>query len=165
MHVGGLAGWFEVFRIHQGHEAWAQHGGWITRCRPPLGPGIKERFEWAATISDADFRRAVGRRAAIRSHLDQLLGRDGVLAVPSAAAQAPLLGEQDDESRRRLVTLTCIAGLGGLPQVSLPVAALGGCPLGLGLIGPRGSDEELLALAEQLLQHLGAPGEGRRDGS
>ncbi len=39
-------------------------------------------------------------------------------------------------------------------QVSLPVAMVEGCPVGLGLIGPRGSDEELLRLAEQLLPIL-----------
>jgi len=39
-------------------------------------------------------------------------------------------------------------------QVSLPVAKVNGCPVGLGLIGPRGSDEELLRLAEQLLPML-----------
>ena len=39
-------------------------------------------------------------------------------------------------------------------QVSLPVAKVDGCPVGLGLIGPRGSDEELLRLTEQLMPHL-----------
>ncbi len=44
-----------------------------------------------------------------------------------------------------------------LVQVSLPVAEVDGCPVGLGLIGPRGSDEELLRLAEQLLPLLKGP--------
>lgn len=35
-------------------------------------------------------------------------------------------------------------------QVSVPVAKVDGCPIGLGLIGPRGSDEALLRLIEQL---------------
>lgn len=35
-------------------------------------------------------------------------------------------------------------------QVSVPVAKVDGCPIGLGLIGPRGSDEALLRLTEQL---------------
>ena len=39
-------------------------------------------------------------------------------------------------------------------QVNLPVATVEGCPVGLGLIGPRGSDEELLRLTEQLLPIL-----------
>ncbi len=35
-------------------------------------------------------------------------------------------------------------------QVSLPVAQVGGLPVGLSLIGPRGSDERLLELSESL---------------
>ena len=54
------------------------------------------------------------------------------------------------EHRGRTLSLTCVAGLARLPQVSLPLARVEGCPLGLGLIGPRGSDQRLLALAEAL---------------
>ena len=39
-------------------------------------------------------------------------------------------------------------------QVSLPVAVVDGCPVGLGLIGSQGSDEELLRLTEELLPLL-----------
>lgn len=37
-------------------------------------------------------------------------------------------------------------------QVSLPVAQVEGCPMGLGIIGPRGSDEALLDLAVDVMQ-------------
>jgi amidase len=43
--------------------------------------------------------------------------------------------------------LTCIAGLGGLPQVSIPVGIVEGCPVGLSFIGWPGGDEALLDLA------------------
>lgn len=39
-------------------------------------------------------------------------------------------------------------------QISLPVGRVDGCPIGLSLIGPRGSDEALLKLAEQLMPLL-----------
>lgn len=44
----------------------------------------------------------------------------------------------------------------GLLQVSLPVLSMDGCPVGLGLLGPAGSDEALLQLAAKLLPHLQA---------
>lgn len=47
--------------------------------------------------------------------------------------------------------LLCIAGLDGLPQVSLPLAEPDGLPLGLSLVGARGSDLRLLALARRLV--------------
>ena len=47
--------------------------------------------------------------------------------------------------------LLCIAGLGGLPQISLPMTELDGLPLGLSLNGPRGADLQLLRLARGLM--------------
>jgi hypothetical protein len=43
--------------------------------------------------------------------------------------------------------LTCIAGLSGLPQKSIPVGTAAGSPAGLSLIGWAGGDEALLNLA------------------
>ncbi len=86
----------------------------------------------------------------MRAYLIQLLGADGVLALPSAPGPAPpigLPGPQLDDWRRRVMSLTCIAGLGGLPQVSMPLARVDGLPVGLSLIGPPGSDERLLEAA------------------
>jgi amidase len=51
--------------------------------------------------------------------------------------------------------LTCIAGLGGLPQVSIPVGTVTGCPVGLSLIGWPGGDEALLDLAVALARYCG----------
>lgn len=45
----------------------------------------------------------------------------------------------------------------GRLQVSLPIATVDGCPLGLGLMGPRGSDEDLLQLAGDILALLRRP--------
>lgn len=39
-------------------------------------------------------------------------------------------------------------------QVNLPIAAVDGLPVGLGLVGPPGSDEDLLSLAEALMEIL-----------
>ena len=36
-------------------------------------------------------------------------------------------------------------------QVSLPIVKVEGCPVGLSLMGPRGSDEKLLQLTEKLM--------------
>lgn len=90
-----------------------------------------------------------------------MLGADGVLLLPTAPGAAPLRGtpaDQLDAFRTSLISLTCIGGLSGFPQVNLPVAAVdGGLPVGLGLLGPPGSDEDLLALAEQLMGVLQPP--------
>ena len=47
--------------------------------------------------------------------------------------------------------LEFISGDALLSQVSLPVARVSGMPMGLGLIGPHGSDEALLVLTENIM--------------
>jgi amidase len=54
--------------------------------------------------------------------------------------------------RHQAMCLLCPAGLGGLPQINLPLAMLDGCPLGLSLVGRRGADEALLELACRIMQ-------------
>src|SRR4029453_666149 len=42
-----------AFRHLQSREAWAVNGALIDRYRPPLGPGVAERFAFAKKVTDA----------------------------------------------------------------------------------------------------------------
>ncbi len=155
----GLTQWFEVFRVVQAASIWSNLGAWVQQAKPDLGQGIRERFAWASQVSAEDAAAGRARQAAIKAHLDALLGDDGVLCIPASPRPAPLKGTPVDDIevryRNQAMHLLCIAGLGGLPQVSLPLAELDGLPLGLSLIGRRGSDEQLLALARTLVPAAG----------
>jgi len=150
----GLPAWFETFRILQAAEIWANHGEWITRTKPRLGPGIKERFEWASGVASDQVEAARERRTAIVRHLERTIGPGDVLCLPTSPRIAPLRNTATDkieiEYRHQAMCLLCIAGLGGLPQISLPLAELDGIPLGLSLVGRRGTDEALLALTSTI---------------
>ena len=148
-----LTQWMDYFRFPQGAEAWAAHGEWINRVKPQFGGPIKARFEWAATVNPQDVARARVRREEIARRMDELLRDGAVLALPSAPGIAlPRNSAPDvvDGLRSRALPLLCISGLARLPQVSLPLATLNGCPLGLSLIAARGNDTMLLALARAL---------------
>jgi amidase len=142
--------WMKSFRLIQGTQVWRCHGAWIRTTKPEFGPGIRERFEWAASIDPAVLPGAMEIRDQATRRLEQLLGQDGVLCLPTSPSIAlPLnsMGDDLEQFRSRALKLLCVAGLAGLPQVSLPLASFDGCPLGISLIGPRGSDDRLLALA------------------
>ena len=149
-----LDDWLETFKVVQGAEVWGNHGAWIKRVKPALGPGIKERLEWAATLKPRAVAAARRRHAEIRAHMDVLLQPGDILCLPSSPRPAPLLKTPVDkievEYREQAMRLLCIAGLNGLPQLSLPLATLDGLPLGLSIAGRRGSDLALLALARKL---------------
>jgi amidase len=147
--------WMDYFRFLQGTEAWATHGEWITREKPTLGPGVKERFAWAPTVAPADIARAGTRREEIARRMAEMLGERTVLALPSAPDIALLRNSSPkvlDELRARALPILCIAGLARLPQISLPLTELDGCPLGLSLIAAHGNDTLLLELAGKLMR-------------
>ena len=50
--------------------------------------------------------------------------------------------------------MTCIAGTLGAPQINLPLAEIDGIPIGLSLIGARGSDEMLITFASKVANML-----------
>ncbi len=52
--------------------------------------------------------------------------------------------------RSRITALCAHGGLTGVPQVSIPSAEVGGLPVGLSIIGARGSDAMLVAVARAL---------------
>lgn len=146
----GLTHWAETLRVLQGAEIWARHGPWLETENPTLALDVRDRIDALRAISDDDVTRARAARDQISSHLHELLAHDGMLLTPTVPELAPLLtGEQDDfnEFRRRTLQLTCTATLAGLPQVTIPVTNLADYPVGLSLIGPAGSDRQLIALA------------------
>ena len=151
----GLEDWFETFRVLQAASIWANHGAWIREIRPDFGPGVKERFEWAETLGAGDVDSARKRYEAVQARIVQVMGEGDILCLPTSPRVAPLKNTPVDDIevryRHQAMHLLCIAGLGGLPQISLPMARLEGLPLGLSLNGPRGADMQLLRLARQLV--------------
>lgn len=145
-----LAAWKSAFMARQLADIWATHGEWVSRRSPSFGPGVTTRM---ADAKAADPARAVlADRAGdeVRAALEALLPSGGVLAFATASGPAPLL-DLDTEAKGRLrgqtIGMTCIAGLGGLPAVSLPLAEVDGLPVGLCIVGRQGDDELLLDIA------------------
>ena len=151
--LDGFDAMYWSFRYLQGREAWRTDGALIDRFKPPLGPGVKDRFAWARDVSDAQVTEATVFRARFRAHLGALLGSDGVLLMPTMPDIAPLASADEagfEDYRNRATRLLCSAGLAGFPQLSLPLGARLGAPLGISLLGPARSDRSLVRLAERI---------------
>lgn len=149
----GLDIWRESFRIIQAWEVWRVYGEFVTKNRARLGPGIRERMEFAASVSDQDVAAARRIRQHSRDVIEQTTPSGTILALPTAPCIAPptdTSAEALESLRARAMRLTCIAGQAGLPQVTIPAGSIAGCPVGLSFIGWRGSDEVLLELTARL---------------
>jgi amidase len=146
-----LDDWRAVFQTIQASEIWANHGAWITATNPNFGPGIRERLAAAARITPDQADAARLRMENIRARIRDLIEPGTVLCLPTTPRIAPLRSTPTDDLevayRNQAMALLCIAGLAGLPQISLPLAEVDGVPAGLSLVGSVGADEALMAVA------------------
>ena len=95
----------------------------IERCKPPLGPGVTDRFEFSRNVTERQVAESQAIRNGFRERLAALLGQDGVLVLPTMPDIAPLLTESDDalnDYRNKALNLQCLSVLSGFPQVSHP---------------------------------------------
>jgi amidase len=140
-----------AFGISQGAQAWQVHGDWISKFSPTFGPGVEARFRAAAAITPERAGAAEAELDEFRERLGAALTPDVILVLPTAPSPAPRLGlPVEAQLRARLLPLTTIASICGLPALSLPVAHVNGMPLGLCLVGAAGTDEAVLTVAGQL---------------
>ncbi|MGE5522143.1 MAG: amidase [Rhodospirillaceae bacterium] len=145
-----LEWWRRAYVTAGAHEAWQLHGPWIAAAKPDFAPAIASRWAYAASVSSEAAAAARADLATVRTHVRGMLGLDTIAVLPSAASFAPLRnasGAEVEEARTRTLRITCIAGIGGLPQVSIPCRTTEGLPLGISLLGPAGRDGELVRLA------------------
>ncbi|MFK7765060.1 MAG: amidase [Roseobacter sp.] len=153
----GLADWRETFRICQAAEIWDVHGAWVSGNTPKFGPGIKERFEIASQIGPEEFAMARNKKKEIQKRLQERIPADAVLVLPTSPDPAPFCTTPEtslNDFRMRAFELLCSAGLGGLPQLSVPSGQVDGGPVGLSLVGAQGQDRQLIALAACLDPNL-----------
>jgi len=143
-----------AFRYIQGKEAWESWGTFIGQYAPTMGSAVAERMNWSATVTAEQASSATAFRQRFTAHVESLLGDDGVLVMPTMPDIAPLKSTSEreiEDYRNRAIRMLCVSGLSGLPQISLPLASRDGAPLGLSLLGPRGSDQSLIALAARIM--------------
>ena len=140
----------DAYATLQGAQIRAALGGWIAQHRPTFGPAIAERFAGLSAITPADVARWLAWRDTERRRIDASLGDGGAWVFPTAPCTA-LPRNSDGAARaafyRTALAVNALAGHAGLPQVTLPAGLVDGAPVGLSIVGPRGSDGAMRALA------------------
>lgn len=144
--------WKSTFSAAQWPEVWSVHGSWLTTTRPALGPKIAENFALVKKSDRSHLAAGVAKREHARRALRAFLGPEVALCVPTTSSVAPVRGQVDYDRTGtgylpRTLCLTAIAGLCGLPQVSVPFVTGAGLPAGISLIGAPDAEQALIALA------------------
>ncbi|HEX5509415.1 MAG TPA: amidase [Pseudolabrys sp.] len=157
----GFDPWREAFRIVQAYETWQTFGDFVSKHKPTIGPGVRERMAFAATVTKAQADAARAAYMKAREHIRAVAKPGTILALPTSPTIPPLADTpaQDlDDFRTRVMRLVVTSSISGLPQMSMPAGTMAGCPVGLSFIGWAGGDEALLDLACELSRHCGMAG-------
>ncbi len=135
------------------YEAAAGLGARLGPSRTKVSAQLRQLFDDGDDVGERELTDALFRRDVSLTALSRCLGETGVIIGPAAKGPAPAMstGTGSPELSRPWQLL-------GLPVLTVPGARTGtGMPLGIQIIGPRGSEGLLLqlgAILEPLLRDL-----------
>jgi len=149
----GLSVWARTQRTLQPVEAWNTFKDWLDERNPRFAFSVARQLLSGSTIPPIEQSWAALMRQEVRGRMAHLLPPGTILCLPTTPFPAPPVKQRLsalDPARDRITCLCSQGGLAGHPQVSLPGATVDGLPVGLSIIGPRGSDATLVAVASAL---------------
>ena len=116
-----------------------------------VGDDVARRLAQAATVTKEEIAAAELARVAFTAAIDALLEDLDVLALPTMPEFPPTLAEaRGDLSAVGMTTFVRPFNLSGHPAVTEPLVAENGAPVGLQIVGRKGEDALVLAMAEQV---------------
>lgn len=147
----GLSVWARAQRTLQPAEAWATFRDWVERDNPRMAFSVARGLVAGSQIPAAEQGWAELMRREARARMNWLLPPGTILCLPTTPFPAPAKGLPLPiltPLRDRITCLCAQGGLTGVPQVSIPGADVDGAPVGLSIIGGRGTDATLIAVAQ-----------------
>jgi amidase len=153
MAPGGIVQWARAQRTLQPSEAWLTFKDWIERDNPRLAYSVARNIFTGSQIPEGERQWANLVRQEARGRMRQLLPPGTILCLPTTPFPAPKRGEPlsvASAQRDRILCLCAHGGLTGMPQISIPGSTVDGLPIGLSIVGGRGTDATLVAVAQAL---------------
>lgn len=149
----GLSVWARAQRTLQPVEAYNTFKDWLDERNPRFAFSVARALVAGSMVPESERGWANLMRQEARGRMAGLLPPGTILCLPTTPFPAPLTGQRLstlDPLRDRITCLCAQGGLAGHPQVNLPGATVDGLPVGLSIIGPRGSDATLVAVAQAM---------------
>jgi amidase len=153
MAPAGLTQWLRAQRVLQPSEAWLTFKDWIERDNPRFAYSVARNLFTGSLTPESERQWANLVRYEARGRMRQLLPHGTILCLPTTPFPAPKRGQPlsaSSTARERTLCLCAHGGLTGVPQISIPGALVNNAPVGLSIVGGRGADASLVAVAQAL---------------
>lgn len=134
-------------------EAYQAFGRLVAETAP-LGEDIRQRLQMAARVSAADVEVAEMVRDRFCTEIDEALADVDALILPALPVPPPSLAQAGDPQHvLPLSRLLRPFNLSGHPALVMPMHTEDGLPAGIQLVGRKGEDAKLCAVATWIAAH------------
>lgn len=145
----------DAFRVLQGREIWNEHGEWIQEHKPVFADDIHQRFEICSKLTSDQEQKAKEQQAIVQSKINALLREYDAILFPTTPGPAPYLNTASQDLvqyRNKLLGMTALAGLCGLPQLHVPIQSSLNAHCGFSLIAAKHQDLFLLDVVQHFFK-------------
>lgn len=139
-------------RAVQFHDIARNYGPIVDRHSGVMSTKLKQVVGEGRSVTEAEYELALRRREPLYRSLDGLLSGYDAILTPASQGVAP-----EGLAATGSPMFNFIWTYLGVPAINIPLLTAGGLPLGVQLVGPRGSDARLLGVAEAAMAALKRP--------
>lgn len=136
-------------RAVQFHDIALSYGPLGTAHPGKLSAKLVEVIGIGQGVTEAEYAAALAQREPLLADLRPVFAKYDAILTPAATGPAP-----EGLSSTGAPVFNFLWTYLGLPAISLPLLDVGGLPLGVQLVGAKGEDGKLLAVAAHLMRAL-----------
>lgn len=130
-------------------------GGWIDTVEPELSPGFAMAYQNVRNFDRSTLTDALYLREYLFGKISEFTSPGDLFCFPTTPTPAPLKASLDSMEEAqdfydRTMAITSFAGVGRMPEVSMPIATANGRPVGVSFAAGSYEDEFLLHAARQM---------------
>lgn len=145
----------QALRIMQTAEFQSTVSNWIEACTPELGFPFSMAYGNVQAFDRIAALDGLARCERLFESINACLSPGTVICFPTTPVIAPLKGSLNTmdavvDYYDRTMTITAFSGVGRLPEVSVPLLTVDGCPVGLSFAAAHYQDEFLLGAVREM---------------
>ncbi len=145
----------QALRVLQTAEFANTVGDWIETFSPEKGPGFSAAYENVRNFDRTELSNALSLCEKIFNKISNFTKKGDLFVFPTTPTIAPLKGSLNNldsvlDFYDRTMAISSFAGIGGIPEISIPLATVNGAPVGLSVAAGRYQDEFLLSSVKKI---------------